>query len=180
MGVTHTSFTLDPSLHWLWNAMKWAFLSRDPEEGLSCSQFPPALYFSSLSSGWPILLYLSLPQFLYKLFIHSLQIWRESAYSYKMLVLTYNTAWCHNAKYYNLNYDCCEDLNFMASTLFKINSVMLNIFRGVTLCTLVVHSKNTIFWDSMMCSPVEIQFCFMKSYCLHLQSQSIRQANIQQ
>jgi hypothetical protein len=82
-------------------------------------------------------------------------------------------------------------LNFMASTLFKINSVMLNmilivvikkaaIFRGVTLCTLVVHSKNTILWDSMMCSPVEIQLRFIESYCLHLQSLSIRQANIQQ
>lgn len=42
--------------------------------------------------------------------------------------------------------------------------------------TLVVHP----YWHSMLFSLVEIQLCFTESYCLHLHSQNISQANSQQ
>jgi hypothetical protein len=40
--------------------------------------------------------------------------------------------------------------------------------------------KSTIFWDVMSLSVVEVHWCFTRTYCFHLQCQSVSQAISQQ
>jgi hypothetical protein len=63
----------------------------------------------------------------------------------------------------------------MVDEHMQVTNLFLNNFVGFEVLTVVVM-KNSIFLDTMSCSPLKVNQCFGETCCVCLQGQRIRQA----
>jgi hypothetical protein len=67
------------------------------------------------------------------------------------------------------------DEHMQVTNLFLNNFIKMDNFLGFEILTAVIM-KNSIFWDTMPCSPLKVNQYFGETCCVYLQDQRISQA----